>query len=82
MDLCIHSPICHHGIVLNYLSTRTTLPYYTERYKNFIEVILCLPFKINDFHLVLLLIQRMMMKLRNIYEYLSRKLLLPKNMPL
>jgi hypothetical protein len=26
VDLYIHSPICLHGVVLNYLSTWTTLP--------------------------------------------------------
>jgi hypothetical protein len=27
MDLCIHSPINLHGVVLKWLSTRTILPY-------------------------------------------------------
>jgi hypothetical protein len=30
MDLYIHSPIRLHGVVLNYLSTGTTLPFYTR----------------------------------------------------
>jgi hypothetical protein len=63
MDLCIHSPICLHGVVLNYLSTRTTLPYFTERYEKFSEVILCSPFRINDFPLELLLTKPMVMDL-------------------
>jgi hypothetical protein len=27
MELYLHSPICLHGVVLNYLSTETSLPY-------------------------------------------------------
>jgi hypothetical protein len=30
MDLYIHSPLHLHGVVLNYLSTGTTLPVSTE----------------------------------------------------
>jgi hypothetical protein len=30
VDLYIHSPICLHGVVLNYLSTVATLPYLTK----------------------------------------------------
>jgi hypothetical protein len=30
VDLYIHSPICHHGVVLNLLSTGTILPYNVD----------------------------------------------------
>jgi hypothetical protein len=32
MDLYIHSPIRLHGVVLNYLSTGTTLPFTVVKY--------------------------------------------------
>jgi hypothetical protein len=31
VDLYIHSPICLHGVMLNYLSTGTTLPCFLYR---------------------------------------------------
>jgi hypothetical protein len=51
VDLCIHSPFRLHGVVLNYMSTGTTLPFfYNNNVTDLVRKFICIYLRvfIND----------------------------------